>query len=203
MELGKLKMLQVPEGLYGEGAMSPEFFQQVDSVLQEISQQNQDRLAGARRGVGLKGQVAPTGVGGEENTDTQHGVDTSIAPSSTLPTKVKVLCSMSYNASDRETTVTRAVDFVRRHNARDHKLKKERRVHPPAPIPAAVNKQMDEEVAQLLSLRGQRQWRLNLMAKLERTSRVNAARSQLPGEEREGQGCDPREAVDVRQLLGQ
>jgi len=195
MELGKIRLLQVPEGLYGEAALSAEFFQQVDSVLQEISQQNLDKLAGARRGVGLKGQAVPTGMGNDKE-DTENGKDESKTHSATLPTKIKILCSMPYNVSDRETTVNRAVDFVRRHNARDHKLKLERRTPVPAPTPAEINKLVDAEVAELISLRDQRQWRLNLMAKLERTSRVAAARTQLAEE-------PPESHVDVRQLVGE
>jgi len=37
MELGKLKLLQVPGGLSEEGSMSREYFGVVDSVLLEIS----------------------------------------------------------------------------------------------------------------------------------------------------------------------
>jgi len=196
MELGKLKLLQVPGGLSGEGSMPREYFGVVDSVLLEISQQNQEKLAGARRGVGLKGQAVPTGAGNEDEEN-----DASNAPNKTIPTKFKMLCSMPYHASDREATVNRAVDFVRRHNARDHKLKQERRTPVPVPSPSEVNNLIDAEVAELQSLRGQRQWRVNLMAKLERTSRVNAARTQLGEGEGEGPGGSYAH-VDVRRLVG-
>jgi hypothetical protein len=68
-----------------------------------------------------------------------------------------------------------------------------------------INADMDAELAELQSLRDQRQWRHTLMARLERTSRVTAAHTHLPPEveEEEGGAAQARARVpSVRELMG-
>ncbi len=204
MELGKLKILQVPGGLPGfDNMLEDGFFACVDSVLLEIAQQQEEKLKLFK----ALGNDVP-----DSNTLNNAPAANELNDSSTKSTlgNAKLLFSIPYHPTDRELSVARAVDFVRRHRARESctlgSKPSQQLAGPFTSTPAAtsstnINADMDEEVSELLKLRSQRNWRLNLMSKLERTSLVNASR--IKSKLQAGDSYDNEVHIDVRKLVEQ